>query len=148
MSLKQRIPALVVAAALCAGPAYAQGRGRGHDKHRDDYPTGTSGRVVTREVVIDRDGHARAVREYAHDGTLPPGLARREALPPGLRAQLHERGTLPPGLQRRLVPVPYSLARRMPRIPSYDRRYFAGDDLVIVDTRTHYVVAIIPDVWR
>lgn len=35
---------------------------------------------------------------------LPPGLAKREKLPPGLERQLKERGTLPPGLQRRFSP--------------------------------------------
>jgi hypothetical protein len=81
-------------------------------------------------------------------GSLPPGLAKREALPPGLRAQLHERGTLPPGLQKRLVPVPAPLVARMPRLPSYYHRYFAGDDLVVVDGRSHRIAAIVPDAWR
>ncbi|MBI3484974.1 MAG: hypothetical protein HY012_07470, partial [Acidobacteria bacterium] len=30
---------------------------------------------------------------------LPPGLAKRDRLPPGLEKQLRERGKLPPGLQ-------------------------------------------------
>lgn len=99
-------------------------------------------------VVVDRDGHVRVIREYANGGSLPPGLAKREALPPGLRQQLRENGALPPGLQKRLVLVPAPLGARLPRIPSYQRRYFAGDDLIVVDTRTNRVIAIIRDVWR
>jgi len=99
-------------------------------------------------VVVDRDGHVRVIREYAHGGSLPPGLAKREALPPGLRRQLRERGELPPGLQKRLVPVPAPLVTRLPGVPRYYQRYFAGDDLIVVDTRTNRIAVIIRDVWR
>jgi hypothetical protein len=99
-------------------------------------------------VAVDRDGHVRVIREYAHGGSLPPGLAKRQALPPGLREQLRENGRLPPGLQKRLVLVPVSLSRRLPPVPPYYRRYFAGDDLIVVDTRTNFIVAVIRDVWR
>src|SRR6266511_2220364 len=54
---------------------------------------------------------------------LPPGLAKRDSLPPGLARQLRERGRLPPGLQRRLYPVPQPLLGRLPAAPSYYARY-------------------------
>ena len=103
---------------------------------------GTRGEDV---VVIDREGHRRVVREYYGANALPPGLAKRQSLPPGLRKQLRERGTLPPGLQKRLTPVPQPLGGRLPALPAYYTRYFAGRDLVIVDTRTNRVVSIVPD---
>jgi hypothetical protein len=99
-------------------------------------------------VVVDRDGHLRAIREYAHGGSLPPGLAKRKSLPPGLRKQLRERGALPPGLQKRLVPVPAPLIARLPPVPPYYSRYFAGDDFIVIDTRTNRIVLIVLDVWR
>jgi hypothetical protein len=98
-------------------------------------------------IAIDRDGYVRVIRDYGRAGSLPPGLAKREALPPGLRDQLRERGALPPGLQRRLVLVPASLGPRLPPLPPHYRRYFAGDDLIVVDTRTNLIAAIIRDVW-
>ena len=98
-------------------------------------------------IAIDRDGHVRVIRDYARGGSLPPGLAKRQALPPGLREQLRERGALPPGLQKRLVVVPASLSRRLPPIPVHYRRYFAGDDLLVIDTRTNLIVAIVRDIW-
>jgi hypothetical protein len=101
----------------------------------------------TKVIVVDRDGHIRAIRDYARAGSLPPGLAKREALPPGLRQQLRENGALPPGLQKRLVVVPAPLGARFPAIPSHYRRYFVGDDLIVVDTRTNRVVRILHDVW-
>jgi hypothetical protein len=125
------------------GSALAQGRGRGHAKANAD-----KDRSAEQAVVIDRDGHVRVIHEYAQSGSLPPGLAKREALPPGLRKQLRERGELPPGLQKRLVPVPAPLIARLPPVPPYYHRYFAGDDLIVINTRTNRIEAIIQNVWR
>lgn len=97
--------------------------------------------------VFDRDGHVRVIGDYARRG-LPPGLAKREALPPGLRRQIRERGELPPGLQTRLVDVPAEWTSHLPSIGRYERRYFAGNDLIVVDTRTNGIVAVIRDVLR
>jgi hypothetical protein len=43
------------------------------------------------------------MRGWYHDRgrNLPPGLAKRDQLPPGLERQLRVRGTLPPGSARR-----------------------------------------------
>jgi hypothetical protein len=141
--------AVTLGLALAApSTALAQGRGRGH-AHRADTADDYHGKHDDHHaVVVDRDGYVRVIHEYASGGSLPPGLARREALPPGLRRQLRENGALPPGLQKRLVPVPLVLVRRMPPVPSSYRRYFAGDDLIVIDTRTHRIAAIVPDVWR
>src|SRR5262245_3169386 len=159
MSWTRTISSVCLAAGLVLSPAIIVAQGRGHEhgqaekaqKPHKDKHVGTSGHTSAdhREViVIDRDGHARAIREYVLAGSLPPGLAKREALPPGLRKQLHERGTLPPGLQKRLVAVPAPLVVRLPPVPGYYHRYFAGDDLVVIDTRTNLIAAIIPDVLR
>jgi hypothetical protein len=133
-----------------AGASADQGRGRGAAKKADraDKPgkADKAGKNA-QAVVVDREGHVRIVREYTRGGTLPPGLAKRESLPPGLRKQLRERGTLPPGLRKHLVPVHPTFATRLPAIPAYYDRYFAGDDLIVVDTRTNRIVAIIRDIW-
>lgn len=44
--------------------------------------------------------------------------------------------------------VPAPLIRRLPAVPLYYRRYFAGEDLIVIDTRTHRIAAVILDVWR
>ena len=103
-------------------------------------------RVIAPVVVIDRDGHRRIVTEYYTRESLPPGLAKRQSLPPGLQRQLRERGRLPPGLQKRLVVVPGPLLSQLPPVPPYYTRYFAGRDLVVVDTRTDTIVNVIRDV--
>lgn len=133
---------LVLALAATAQPSFAQGRGHG-PKHRAGHET-----RVDRDrgvVVIDRDRHRRVIVDYYRSG-LPPGLAEREALPPGLRKQLRERGTLPPGLQKRLIAVPGPLVRRLPPVPRRSARYFVGDDLIVVDRDRNVILGIVPDV--
>jgi hypothetical protein len=140
--------------AIPAADALAgQGRGGGQAKKADKADKADKDKADKKDgrpeaIAVDRDGHIRVIREYARGGSLPPGLAKRESLPPGLRKQLRERGALPPGLQRRLVPVPAYLVTRLPPVPPYYRRYFAGDDLIVIDTRTHRIAVIILDVWR
>ena len=139
------IAAMLIACALGwpASPAAAQGRGRGRGEGKDAAPA-----VRNDAVVIDRDGHRRVVTEYFSREALPPGLAKRQSLPPGLQKQLHERGRLPPGLDKQFVAVPGPLAARLPPLPPYYNRYFAGRDLIVVDSRTNTIAAVIADVLR
>jgi hypothetical protein len=119
-----------------------------HAAKAENRPVRVERRAPARDViVIDRDGNRRIVTEYYRREGLPPGLAKRDSLPPGLAKQLRERGQLPPGLQKRLTPVPQPLLIRLPAAPPYYARYFAGRDLVVVDTRTNRVAAIIRDVF-
>jgi hypothetical protein len=166
MSTMHRFATVALAATLACTPSvsFAQGRGNAnkpkpdkheqkpdqkHDqKHEQKAKDNKSDDKAHDTVVFDRNGHARVIHEYYVAGSLPPGLAKREQLPPGLRKQLHERGELPPGLQKRLIAVPAPLVARMPPVPPYYHRYFAGDDLIVVDTRTNRIAAIVPDVWR
>jgi hypothetical protein len=140
---------LVLCAAIVFGLGAAdalgsQGRGRGSDAP----PAKAAKKGEARAAAVDRDGHVRAIRAYARDAALPPGLAKRETLPPGLRQQLRERGELPPGLQEHLVVVPAPLVARLPPVPRHYERYFVEDDLIVVDTRTKHIVAILPNVWN
>ena len=121
--------------------------GSGHKKHDNGKAGHDVARAGSRDiVVIDTDGHRRTIHEYYANPSLPPGRAKRDSLPPGLRKQLRERGQLPPGLQKRLTPVPTALSGRLPTVPPYYTRYFGGRDLVIVDTRTNRIVSVLRDV--
>jgi hypothetical protein len=111
-------------------------------QHARAEPQRANGHVI----VIDQAGHRRIVQEFYSGGSLPPGLAKRDSLPPGLSKQLRERGQLPPGLQKRLTPVPAALGSRLPAMPAHYTRSFAGRDLIFVDTRTNRIVSIIRDI--
>jgi hypothetical protein len=79
---------------------------------------------------------------------LPPGLAKRDRLPPGLEKQLRERGTLPPGLQKRLEPLPDDLERQLPRLPGGYRRGVIGGNVIVMNDKTSLILDIIRNVMQ
>jgi hypothetical protein len=131
--------ALVVAAIVTVGAprsAFADKGGKHHGRNGVHTTTANNGgkhrgRKGFHTTTVDK-----------HRG-LPPGLAKRDSLPPGLARQLRERGRLPPGLQKRLTPVPSAWGRPYSALPPHHARYFSGRDLVVVNTRTHRVVSIV-----
>jgi hypothetical protein len=70
---------------------------------------------------------------------LPPGLAKRDRLPPGLERQLRRNGTLPPGLQRRVQPLPEFCSSRLPRLPENWVRVSLGARILLLDPRERVV---------
>jgi hypothetical protein len=116
--------------ALSTSMALAQhedhGHGRDHNKHGnedEDYDNARKG--YSNKVLGYKDhGHGYDVRDHevmhgwyqSHRGNLPPSLAKKDRLPPGLERQLELRGTLPPGLKGRIYAVPVDLERELPRL--------------------------------
>lgn len=64
---------------------------------------------------------------------LPPGLAKRDHLPPGLERHLQRNGTLPPGLQKRVRPLPDVCAERLPRLPRAWSRVVLSGRIILLD---------------
>jgi hypothetical protein len=117
-------------------------------------PYGTSGRVVVHDdhgmIDIAFSDHDRALlREhygYKHKSKkkgLPPGLAKKDKLPPGLQKQLVRRGELPPGLQYNRLP--YELERRLSRIPEGYLRVMIGGSFVLFNEHTRVIFDVIHD---
>jgi len=75
---------------------------------------------------------------------LPPGLAKRDSLPPGLQKQLERNGTLPPGLQARALPG--DLERDLPDLPDGVERGTVDDDVMLIEKATGRILDIIKDV--
>jgi len=94
--------------------------------------------------------HERTVREWFGDNAnlqgLPPGLAKREELPPGLQRHLERNGTLPPGLQKRLQPLPQSLEAKLPKTIEGVKRGIVNGNVVLIEERTSKILDIINDV--
>jgi hypothetical protein len=128
---------------VSANPAATQeqdngnGHGKGHNKHDHD----------------DDDEHSdhyykhhdeEAVRGWYSENErhLPPGLAKKDQLPPGLEKQLVRRGSLPPGLQKRVQPCPVELERRLPPPPPDCVNVLIGGHVVLLNHRTNVVVDI------
>lgn len=126
---------------ISVAPAFAQGRGRGRGHEGDQGEEHGRGheRASERErrpLFTEHDRGVVASYYRYHRSELPPGLARREALPPGLQKYLRRNGHLPPGLQKRIVWFPADLDRQLPPVPSGYRRCWVGDNVVIVNPRT------------
>jgi hypothetical protein len=125
---------------LPGNTVFAQGHGNGHhkDKHGD------------RDDDDDRRGYGFAVHDrdeirgwygenYRH---LPPGLAKKDRLPPGLERQLVIRGTLPPGLEKRVYVVPVEVERRLPPPPPDCERVVVGGHIVLRNRNTKIILDI------
>ncbi len=107
---------------------YQRDADRGRDRDHRDYDRHGDFRVFSRHdqeviqscYVDDRSG-------------LPPGLAKKDRLPPGLERQLRRNGTLPPGLQKRVQPLPAACDARLPRLPANWGRVVLSGRVLLLD---------------
>jgi hypothetical protein len=79
--------------------------------------------------------------KYKKGKGLPPGLAKRDTLPPGLAKQLQRGGTLPPGLAKRDLPADLE-SMFSPTLPG-QKRMLVGDDVLLIDEATNRILDII-----
>ena len=121
--------------ALAQGHGNGHGKGHGNNKHGDDDDAKSY-------AFSDRDDAAMRDWYRDHQNSLPPGLAKKDRLPPGLEKQLVERGTLPPGLQKRIQPCPEDLERRLPPPPPDYAHVVVGGHVVLLNVQTNYVSAV------
>ncbi|MBF8270886.1 MAG: hypothetical protein HW386_2595 [Gammaproteobacteria bacterium] len=76
---------------------------------------------------------------------LPPGLAKKDKLPPGLEKQLQKNGTLPPGLAKRNLPP--DLEQQLPPPPKgYERQIVEDATIVLVNIATGLIADVITDI--
>ncbi len=120
--------------ALAQGNSEGHGHGKNHDKHGDDDDHG--------DEYSYYHGHDHQIHEWysEHQHDLPPGLAKKDQLPPGLEKQLVRRGTLPPGLQKRIEPCPHELVRYLPPPPADCYQVLIGGHIVLLNRKTNVVV--------
>ena len=70
---------------------------------------------------------------------LPPGLAKKDRLPPGLERQVQRNGTLPPGLQKKVQPLPEPCEARLPRLPEEWTRVELSGRILLLDSSRRIV---------
>lgn len=134
-------------ALLLAGiPVFAQGngRGRGHNKNNDDATQSNNGDRDNANVRYYSEDDQRTMHGWyvQHQNSLPPGLAKKDRLPPGLEKQLAVRGHLPPGLQKKIQPAPVELVRQLPPPPPDCKDVVIGGHLVLLNTKTYVVMDV------
>src|SRR5579885_534306 len=124
------ISILTASLMFTAALTFAKGQGRNANKQDDD------------DGPYYGEQERRAINEwYAdHASSLPPGLAKRDRLPPGLEKQLVRRGTLPPGLEKRIEPCPPDLDRYLPPPPPDCAHVLIGGHIVLLNRKTNVVV--------
>lgn len=129
---------LALASSFALAQGHGNGHGNGHGRNKqgddDDAPA---------YAFSDHDREAIRAWYFDHQGAFPPGLAKKDRLPPGLEKQLAERGTLPPGLQKRIQPFPVELERRLPPPPPDCERVLIGGHVVLLNLRTNLVLAVL-----
>jgi hypothetical protein len=144
--------ALTATMALADG--HGQGKGKGHDKQdnqenenegddRGHEGHANEGRGHEKHFSKDHDREAARGWYSEHQGRLPPGLAKRDQLPPGLQRQLIVRGTLSPGLKKRVQPVPQDLEVRLAPPPPECAHVLIGGNIVLLNRRTNLVVDVV-----
>jgi hypothetical protein len=147
----ERIVVVVIAIAgiLAIGEreSAAQGRGRGADagntKVVETKPDSRNGGFGAQVEKIIRDWFSNK----SNLSGLPPGLAKRETLPPGLQKQLVRNGTLPPGLQQKIQPLPRDLEIRLPRLPDGWRRVVIAGNVILLDEKTSAILDVLERVF-
>ncbi|HEX9892797.1 MAG TPA: hypothetical protein VGA78_02690 [Gemmatimonadales bacterium] len=104
-------------------------------------PEMTVAGIQRRNFSRDRQEIERYFVAYRND--LPPGLAKRERLPPGVQKQLVKNGELPPGLEPEIQPLPRALEVKLSALDVAFRRGFVDGKVLTWDRKTRRVVDII-----
>jgi hypothetical protein len=107
------------------------GRQRGGRSHDRDADEDDDDRGPMEFSPRDRRIISDCLQENRSD--LPPGLAKRDRLPPGLERQVQRNGTLPPGLQKRVQPLPGFCTARLPRLRPDWVRVVLGARIILLD---------------
>ncbi len=150
------LPLLLAAPALVEGAGKNKGKagplptvspgkaGKGHKGKSGDLATdrllGTIISAAERALIGDYITKAKV----KHKG-LPPGLAKRQHLPPGLQKHIERTGRLPPGLEKRELPG--DLRGLLPRRTGQDFRV-VGNDIVLIETATNLILDVMQGVLR
>jgi hypothetical protein len=98
-----------------------RGGDRWRGDHRGSYLFSARDQAILRSCIADN---------YSN---LPPGLAKRDRLPPGLERQLQRNGTLPPGLRKRVRPLPDACEVQLSRVPRNCERVMIGGRILLLD---------------
>jgi hypothetical protein len=135
--MRPKIAILIPSLLLGIATSGVAAQGRGQKKQESS--------AINVNVTFGSDEH-RIIREwFAHPANLsglPPGLAKKEQLPPGLQRQLVRNGELPPGLQKKVHPLPHALEVQLPRLPEGRRRVIISGSVVLLDSPRNTILDV------
>jgi len=124
-------------------PQKGKAKGSEKEKAADQDKGGTAVAVNVSITKADRE----LITVWFHDNLagLPPGLAKREQLPPGLQKQLVKNGTLPPGLQKKIQPLPAALEHRLPLLHAGYERVIVGGNVIVMNEKSKLIADVFYD---
>lgn len=141
---------LLVAVATVPGMVWAQGKGnvKAQAKQNDQSVGDKVREVLPASQPVFATKEITLIQSYfkTNLSNLPPGLAKRETLPPGLQKQLERNGTLPPGLQKKIQPLPIGLERQLTVLPTGYRRVVVAGNVILMNPTTGLIYDIIRNV--
>jgi hypothetical protein len=124
--------------------AQGQGKGRGNGKGHSEESSAVVSNAFSRDEV-------RIIHDWfsvpANLQGLPPGLAKKDHLPPGLQRQLVRNGKLPSGLEKKIEPLPQALEVRLSPPPEGCRRIVISGNIILWNEKTSVILDIIPNVF-
>jgi hypothetical protein len=104
-----------------------------HESRSEEYEEPTSFSARDRQIILSCFGGS------GHGRGLPPGLAKKNRLPPGLERQVQRNGTLPPGLQKKVQSLPEDCEARLPRLPQQWSRVVLSGRILLLDSSRRIV---------
>jgi hypothetical protein len=112
--------------------------------------TGVSVEMKSEDVrIVDSfdEEDRRKIKEYYRGKDtpkkIPPGLAKKHELPPGLQKHVARYSVLPPGLQDENLPL--ELEKTLSPLPRGYVRLKLGGNVVLMDEKTRIAVDVIWD---
>jgi hypothetical protein len=116
---------------------HGHGHAYGHEKHRDRDDDDRGGyRYSRHDYEVMRGWY------HEHYEHLPPGLAKRDRLPPGLERRLVVNAVLPVDLRSQIRPCPYELEEQLPPPPPSYEHAVIGGHIVLMNRKSFVVVDI------
>ncbi|MBW2521217.1 MAG: hypothetical protein JRD64_00840 [Deltaproteobacteria bacterium] len=103
-----------------------------------------AGDDVRAAMVFSAADREKIVRYYKGSGKskkVPPGLAGKKELPPGLQQHIKKHGELPPGLEGQRLPA--DLEQTLSRLPAGYIRIKLDGDVVLLDEKTRFILDVI-----
>ncbi|MGB0683354.1 MAG: hypothetical protein ACPGOV_11625 [Magnetovibrionaceae bacterium] len=126
------------------GAATGQGQAAGNDnaeaaREADDREGSDEGKKQKPKSGAKSDGKGKGKNKG-----MPPGLAKKGKLPPGLQKQLERGGSLPPGLAKRSLPDGLEADLGEPAVGT--ERAIVDNDVVLIEKGTGVILDVIRDV--
>jgi len=149
--MKRLGPVWAVMVCLAAGLAAGESQGQNEDKKKKNKQeavvSSPSVQVQIRFSLEDENVIRSWFSDEGNLSGLPPGLAKREELPPGLQKHLVRNGTLPPGLQKKVQPLPPDLENRLPPPPEGVVRVVLSGRVILLGEKTSTILDLLEHVY-